>query len=256
MLSNIRNNKIEVRQEPFRHIIVDNFFDDATLTGIEASFEALKALGLSETHVLDRLARFPSYDAYCYVFPRDVPAPLNVFLSPEWKEFLSGVFGLECSNDVVAEYHHHKAGSKTGITHTDFIECFFANKPAPNGMNPWHYECDYTGGNDPNAKLLTRVRAIAFLYYFGGPDWRPGDGGETTIGFHEKADPIRNRLFAFEISPRSFHNFVSNKRIDRNTVIGWLHFTKEDAVANFGSVVEQWARSEVNGEKGDSLNVS
>lgn len=255
MLTQISNRTTKVLTEPYPHVVLDNFFDSTTVAGIEAHFGAVKSLGLSDTFRADRLARFPSYDAYCYVFPRSVPAPLDIFLSRGWKDYLSGLFKLDVSDDIIAEYHHHKPESKGGVMHTDFIECFFTENQTPDKMNPWYFECDYTGSNPPGVRIKSRVRAIAFLYYFGSPDWMAGDGGETEIP-GSMVEPIHNRLFAFEISPASLHRFVANKRLQRNTVIGWLHMTKEKAETHFGFSCEHWNPTDVNGQKGDTLNAS
>jgi hypothetical protein len=68
------------------------------------------------------------------------------------------------------------------------------------------------------------------LYYFNNKnDQKQGDGGGTAIfkdynsnSFIKEVKPINNRLFAFEISPKSYHGFVGAK-FDRSAMVSWFH---------------------------------
>jgi hypothetical protein len=72
---------------------------------------------------------------------------------------------------------------------------------------------------------------VACLYYFNNPPLGspPVGGGETALyesaggGPAKLVEPFNNRLLAFEISPRSWHAFVSNVGSPRNALAMWLH---------------------------------
>ncbi|WP_433757792.1 2OG-Fe(II) oxygenase family protein [Nocardia sp. CA-135398] len=86
------------------------------------------------------------------------------------------------------------------------------------------------------------MRAVAVLFYFGNPDWRPGDGGETGLFAHIGANPVpaltvpplNNSLLLFECTPRSWHSFVGDNVAARNSVMMWLHRPKEDVLRRWG----------------------
>lgn len=260
MLEEIFNRDENVLTEPYPHIILDNFFDERTSVGICEHFKKIKEQGLAETFEQERLARFPSYDAYCYIFRRDCGSPMNLFHSREWVSYIAQMFELPLLTDVVAEYHHHKVGSKSGASHTDYMNVYFKPNPLENGVNPWRFECNYMGG-DEQSGVIQRTRAIAYLYYFGDENWQEGDGGETAIydgqgKLVKKVAPIHNRMFIFACSPHSHHAFLSNHKSERNTVIGWLHMHPVAAIKRYGMTAGSWRPADLTGEKGDSLNVS
>jgi Rps23 Pro-64 3,4-dihydroxylase Tpa1-like proline 4-hydroxylase len=88
------------------------------------------------------------------------------------------------------------------------------------------------------------------IFYLLNDGWQSGDGGET--GLYDSADadidcpivrcpPINNTLIAFECTPRSFHSFISNRRIPRISIIMWAHRPKQEALEGFGADgLEQW----------------
>lgn len=248
--------------EPYPHVVIDDFFSQQAADLITSHFNELKSRGISESWNIQQIARFPSYDAYCYVFPREIDSPMSFFHSLPFITYLAKRFNLPLTTDVVAEYHHHKPNSKSGVSHNDYVDCYVVENFRPDGTNPWHFECNYMGGNSPEINAVKRVRAIAFIYYFSDDCWKPGDGGETAVfgpdqkSLVKKIDPLNNRLFAFKISPESWHAFVGNKQFERNSIIGWMHLKPEDAEALYSVKSDSWGNEVSSGERGDILNVS
>jgi Rps23 Pro-64 3,4-dihydroxylase Tpa1-like proline 4-hydroxylase len=103
-------------------------------------------------------------------------------------------------------------------------------------MNPHRYQVEYRGRVDG---AIHCVRSIAVLYYFNNPKWTEGDGGESSMYKEYKGEPVRkigpvnNRLFAFEVSPQSFHTFMRNKNI-RNSLVMWYHSPEPYMIARYG----------------------
>lgn len=235
MLSQIIGYKIpiEVKEQPFRHIVVDNFFTKNFYHQLCVEFYKILRHGLSEERKRDMFSRSPrSYDAYNWVINPKCVHPLSIFFSSEWENFITKTFGVTSSKDTVAAFHHHNIGSNDGWIHTDFSLCSFKEDRLANGINPWHYQCDYEDSS-PNKQpdTLKRVRQVAIIYYLlNDPRWQEGDGGETafykdkTFGsVASKIAPANNRLLAFEISPFSFHTFLKNNKHERNSIIQWFH---------------------------------
>lgn len=235
MLSQIieHNVPIHVKKQPFRHIVVDNFFTKNFYNELCVEFYKIMRRGLSEEKRRDMLSRSQrSYDAYNWVINPKCGRPLDIFFSREWEEFITGTFGITSSKDTLAAFHHHQIGSNDGWVHSDFSLCSFKEDRLANGINPWHYQCDYEDSSpDKQPDTIKRMRSIAIIYYlFNNPRWEEGDGGETALYKNKTPDslaskivPLNNRLLVFEVSPFSFHTFLKNNKYERNTIIQWFH---------------------------------
>jgi hypothetical protein len=249
---------------PFPHIVLDGFFTDAVHDEICAAFENLLAEGTSEVFTPAALSRFPGYDAYCWVFDPQVSRPLDIFYSRAWLSYIAGLFDLPLTDEMVVEFHHHKAGSGEDVWHDDFnFASFTEGGRLESGVNPWYFQCNYMEAAAPQPPgadaLLERVRAVAFIYYFGRERYHAGAGGETGLGFADgetggvslfrAVEPVPNRLLAFEVSHRSHHKFMTNREAERNTVIGWFHTTLEDTVRRHQSQPRRWTKGDIAGGK-------
>ena len=94
------------------------------------------------------------------------------------------------------------------------------------------------------------VRAVAVLFYLGNEEWKPGHGGETAL--IAAADPNRpqpavyvpplnNSMVVFECTPRSWHTFAGDNTAARNSVVMWLHQTREQAEFRWGgAAIAEW----------------
>jgi len=172
---------------------------------------------------------------------------MDVLHSPGWKELFSELFDTHLENDIVVSLHHHKPGSPSGAPHNDYIGCWFVDDPLKNGMNPWFHQCTHPTNEQPHPDAYKKIRAIALIYYLSHEPWQEGIGGETGIytsedheSLYKKVEPVNNRLFAFHISPRSYHGFMKNHVRERNSIIQWFFQTPEIALAEHGEYPIQW----------------
>lgn len=260
----IKHKSVAVETFPFPHVVLDNFFTDEVHDAICAAYEKLLSEGTSETCRPSILSRFPGYDAYCWVFDPNAGYPLDLFYSRDWINYFAELFSLPLTDEVVMEFHHHEVGSKEDAWHDDFNFAYFAeNGRLENGVNPWYFQCNYMDASASRqldeSSTLERVRAVAFIYYFGRDAYIADSGGETGLGMTDDetgevamfraVEPLPNRLLAFEISVQSHHKFMTNIRAERNTIIGWFHMTFEEALRRHRTYPHRWARGDIAGGK-------
>jgi len=177
--------------------------------------------------------------------------PLALFLSRKWHDLIARVAGVATTGDVEGSVHHHPPGSPSGSPHNDLNPAWFKGSvPGPGEVRTVDPEVDLKSGpRTPEVFARETVRAVAVLFYFGNPDWQPGDGGETALYAHIGTNPVPaltippldNSLLLFECTPRSWHTFVGNNAAARNSVVMWLHRPKEDVVRRWGGdSIAQW----------------
>lgn len=240
----IQNKSIEIQEKPFRHVIIDNFFEPGFYADLSKEFNKLLDMGLSDNPMEKSIFhRFKKYDAYSKMINPKWDYPFNFFYSSDWDSYLAGIFGIQSSKDTIANLHHHAVGSEDGWTHNDYSLCSFKEDRLPNGINPWFHQCIYEDSSpDRQPDTLKRMRSVVMMIYLcNDPNWKEGDGGETGLyrennreSLVEKVAPINNRFFAFEISPYSYHGFLKNIKSPRNTIIQWLHEEPSNKYKKFG----------------------
>jgi hypothetical protein len=227
------------RDSPFPHWVAYDVFAAPVYDRLERAFRA----------ALDDAAGRPYLEAHD-IAGRTVTSAIAPTLEPvtgrPFHDLLAGVLGLAATGHVACGLHHHEVGSSHGFAHNDLNPGWFA-RPAGAGEVVFSDEgVEYSTGtprHDDVAPLET-VRAASLLYYLANPPWTPGDGGVTGLYRSEDDDienpvasvpPINNSLLLFECRPDSFHGFVSNRRLPRNSIVMWLHRTKADLAARWGS---------------------
>ncbi|CAM4243980.1 2OG-Fe(II) oxygenase family protein [Nocardia ninae] len=170
----------------------------------------------------------------------------DVFASREWHDLVAGIAGVTATGDVEGSVHHHAPGAPYGWPHNDLNPAWFPGEPpSPDEVRLPADSVDIKSGQR-EAGVLAResIRAVAVLFYFGNPEWQPGDGGETAL-YNNLSDgeklpeltlipPLDNSLILFEVTPRTWHTFAGGNIKDRNSVVMWVHRTKDDAVARWG----------------------
>lgn len=237
----LRTTQIPIVEEPFRHIVVDDFFVPEVYAALLAHFNAVMARGMTQEgdprrfHPFLTLTGKFAYDGYLYIPHFREPGGPAFLYSFTWKDFFSSLFGHKTVDCTVVAYHHHPVGDKTGFVHNDFTLKQFAPEDVTGQGMIWR---DREGAQQ--VPVFTKKRSIAILYYLGNDAWKEGDGGETGLYLPGATEPVvkiapkNNRLFAFEISPRSFHAFQRNKT-SRDSIIQWLHVDDVWANARYGA---------------------
>jgi hypothetical protein len=247
---------------PFQHIIVDNFLPASVFLGLRGMLDGLLERGFSDEHNLSRMSKIPGYDCYCWVFPPDVPEPVNFFTTRGFQVRMGEIFGVTYSGEVSCQFNFHRPGARDGSWHDDYVVGYHTEESRrPDGVNIWHYGCNLLGENSPRPgrTIIERCRALAFLYYLGADTLEePVDGGSTVLGYDNPLGngvalfraiaPVPNRLLAFECSPLSLHRNLANPCSARALLIGWLHTTPEVAQRRHGAWPGYWCRDAALGQ--------
>lgn len=240
--------KPEIVTEPFRYIVIDNFFKQEFVEDLSSYFNSLLSKGLSpdpdERSMFHVFKEAYPYDGYVYAPSPTTQEPLKLFFSVAWNQYFSKLFNKPTTFGTHLTFHHHPKGDRTGWVHSDYSTHLFPQKKIlPNGVHVLQMNAEQTlSQKEMNFEPFRQKRTIALLYYFNSPTWEEGDGGETGI-YALKTDsvpiikiaPLQNRLFAFDISPTSFHAFQENVK-DRNCFVQWFHIDEEWAEKKYGTV--------------------
>jgi hypothetical protein len=237
----LENRRWVRRVRPFPHVYAREVFTYAFYRQLHDEFERIER---EQPEVFQR--NMVGYDASGTAISRFRDGPLGVFVSREWHDLIAGVAGVRATGDVNAALHHHDPGGDSGWPHNDLNPAWFGG-PAP-GPDEIRFEnvdgvALHDGARPPGVEARENIRAVSLLFYLGNPDWEPGDGGETGL-FSDVATayrasavavpPVNNSMVLFECTPRTWHAFISNRTKPRNSVVMWLHRTKDEAVQRWG----------------------
>lgn len=235
--------KPKVSTEPFSHIVVDNFFKDGFAKKIEDYFLSIRERGFGAREDISRLHPFRNekgvyeYDGYLYVPKQREHEIFKLFYSVAWNSYFSNIFAQPTNLVTSLAVHHHEPGDSTGFVHHDYSEQKFCKDDTlENGVlandqaREFERKCNLGMSHD--------FRIVSLIYYFGS-NWKNGDGGETGVYASKTSEPtkivapVRNRLFAFQISPKSFHAFQTNKK-PRSSIVQWFHIDTAWCVKKYG----------------------
>jgi hypothetical protein len=236
------------RNRPFPHFYARDVFTADFYRSLHREFERVER---EQPEVF--LRNMTGYDAAGASIKHFLDSPLGVFASRQWHDLIARVVRVPATGDVNAGMHHHDPGGASGWPHNDLNPSWFAGPP-PGPDEVCLEGTDgvgvVTGERPPGTPVRDVVRAVSLLFYLGNPEWQPGDGGETGLfadaataaaGPAVAVPPINNTMVFFECTPRSWHAFVSNRTKPRNSVVMWLHRTKDDAVRRWGDEnIEYW----------------
>ena len=75
----------------------------------------------------------------------------------------------------------------------------------------------------------------------GGETGLYGAGRQTAHTDSALIPPVNNSLILFECTPHSYHRFVANPGMVRNSIVMWLHCTEAHAVERWGEMIERRA---------------
>ncbi len=238
----IMNRHFLVEKEPIPHIIVDNFFTENVYKELVSYFRQCFDNGLVEGMDSDRFHPFLNlkgafaYDGYIRSLRYGENKVLDILFSAEWNLLFSKIFNQQTDWCTQTAFHYHPPNNRTGFVHHDYVsKKFMSNNKLPNGVITG--EVPTYKKDDP--RVYTSMRIVSLLYYLNNDSWKGGDGGETGLYLTKEGSPVKliepvnNRLFAFQISPRSFHAFQKNFK-PRSSIVQWFHVDPEWCEKKYG----------------------
>ena len=229
------------RTRPFPHVYARDVFVPEFYQRLTSEWERIRR---ERPELLVRIAQGYSADGVRLAELRE--GPLAVFLSREWHDLVARVGGITASGDVEGSVHHHAPGAPFGWPHNDLNPAWFQGEaPGPGEVRVPDGTVDTKNGTRPEGVVAREtIRGVAVLFYFANPGWQPGDGGETAIYDHLSdgttapsmtlVPPLDNSMLLFEVTPRTWHTFAGNNTKDRNSVVMWVHRSKEDVEQRWG----------------------
>jgi hypothetical protein len=246
------------RVDPFPHFLAHDVFSAPVYGALEQEFMRNLHPEGADSSASHFARTIRGYDATALHFHPRLTGPLRVFASRGFRDLLSAAVGVEVTRHVSGGLHHHAPGSAPGLIHTDLNPAWFVEYESADGMIVVdHKAVRYVTGEirRPGVQPRGFIRAIAVLYYLANPPWRPGEGGET--GLYDSSDaaldrpvatvpPINNSMIVFEVTPQSYHAFLTNRRSPRNCVAMWLHRPRPD-------VIRQWGEGVIENEDGQRV---
>jgi hypothetical protein len=243
----LANRRWWLKSSPWPYFFADNIFTQEFLSQLEAQFLEILGRGFGQSSDRTRFGRnMPNSDAYSWNLPPNVSGPLAIFYSRAWHNMLVALTGVSSTRDVNAALHHHQVASANGSVHRDVGIGWFSDQPRADGINPMDLtRCSYTSGAVEEDGTAARevVRSLTMIIFLCNPHWQSGEGGETGL-YNYPSDsvekpavriaPVSNSILIFENRPDSYHSFLSNPRVTRNSIILWLHRPKSEAVSRWG----------------------
>jgi hypothetical protein len=226
------NVSIEIFEEPYRHIIIDNLLKPDIYKKIcYKFFEVIKHAHRSHGQVGTNPENV--YEAIIATLtPQDCVEGFDFFAEPFWKNYLSDIFNIIFNPHTAYSLHFHEASkekrSKDGWAHKDLSICSVINDNSKEVRLT--SGCEYADDTHDRPHTLKVIRSVANLFYLNNID-NPTEenGGGTGVYLNYQKDPLvkpilpkNNRLFAFEISPISYHAFIGSD-FSRSAIVQWFH---------------------------------
>lgn len=225
--------RFSISSYPYNYLIVEDLFDEGTAFGLSAVFNDLIQTGrtIGKVGEVGDLV----YEAINFTpkLQHVQSTPISTIASVELKNLIAEVFDIYLDENLMIGMHRHNPPSKPGWSHTDFAVVSFPNIPANHGGQRVYAEADQVNYSDDSKHRqpdsIKTARAIACLYYTANQEWRPGLGGETGVYLPDgktlvaSVPPKNNSLFAFEISPHSYHAYLGSAAMQRSSFIWWYH---------------------------------
>jgi hypothetical protein len=226
------NVSLTIYETPFKHIIIDNLFKSHIYERISKKFPEFIARKKAPFGQVGTNAN-NIYEAIIYgLIPNDCIDGFEFFIDPFWKNYLSEIFNIIFNEHTAYSAHFHKGSlespSKSGWIHKDLSICSAINSNTEKVKIV--RDCNYADDSHSQPHTNKIIRSVATLFYLNNID-NPTeeDGGGTGIYQSYKIKdlvksilPINNRLFAFEISPVSYHAFIGAK-FNRSATVQWFH---------------------------------
>ena len=227
------NAKFSVSSYPYNFLVVEDLFDEGIAFALSSTFNDL----IRGANTIGKVGEVGEliYEAVNFtpLLHHIQGSPVSYVASIEVKNLIAEVFDIRLDENLMLGMHRHNPPSKPGWTHTDFAVVSFPNIP-PNFRGQRVYAKDSGVQYSDDSKLrqpdaIKTARAIACLYYTANSEWSQGMGGETGIYLPDgktlvgSIPPKNNLLFAFEISPLSYHAYLGSITMQRSSYIWWYH---------------------------------
>lgn len=228
---------------PFRHFRANNILNPDHYVRVAAEFAAT----MDEWKSKGATRKNANYDANIVAMDHARASAFEPFFSLTLIDAMYRIMSYPNLGRVDGGLHSSAPGSRTGWIHNDFCSGWFDE--SANGSTaplfPDRSACDYFTGKIKRATALPKeyIRIATLIFYLCNDNWRHGEGGETAlyssgrIGPRTRVEfvpPINNSLLLFPCSPHSYHRFITNPRLTRNSIILWIHARVEDVVAEWG----------------------
>lgn len=227
-----KNVSIKKYRDPYNYVVIDNLLNEEVYDKIcKKSPEYISRISNPMGTVGDTGL---VYNALIYTIKKeDCVDGFDFFGSKFWQDFVSKTFDIKFNQHNAYSLHWHKGSpespSKSGWSHSDLSVCSVIDDPSLDIK--FIGDCDYaddTYNLQPNTTKV--MRSVAILYYFNNKSTlESNDGGGTAIyksydknTYVSEVKPLNNRVFMFEICPKSYHGFVGAK-FDRTAIVHWFH---------------------------------
>ncbi len=221
---------------PFRYVILDNFFEESYYQKLIGEYKKLQYENQFLKFNADYASEEQSKWSICHLSGREEPeSHFMVFATNAFKKFINSIFpDIQITNNISMEIHNHPKNDIDGWVHNDYDCSNFVDSKLDNGINVWNQNSNYRQKHDPPEHYIRNARAIALIYYFNpmSVNWKDGDGGETGLYTHSddnvdnpirKISPIPNRLAIYEINPYSWHAITMKNKEERISYHMWYH---------------------------------
>jgi hypothetical protein len=227
------------RSRPFPHIVANDVFVPDVYDRLCRNFrETLR--------VINNAGYLDDHDIFGATITPATAALFEPLTTRAWHDLIAGLVGVHATGHVAVGVHHHRAGSADGFPHNDLNLGWFPGSPASDCVRLSEPDLvEYTTGQTkvPDVTPVVAVRAVAVMFYLENEEWEVGDGGVT--GLYASAantvnrpalivPPVNNSLLIFECTPSSWHGFIANRRKPRNSVVMWLHRSRDEVAARWG----------------------
>jgi hypothetical protein len=219
---------LNIYKEPYSYAVIDNLFKPDIYEKIcKKSPEYIGRVSEPVGNIGDT---GQYYNALIYTIKKaDLLDGFDFFNSKTWQNFISNLFDIKLNQHNALSLHWHKGSqqspSKSGWPHADLSVCSAIDDPSIEIKLIG--DCDY-GEDSYDRQLNTTkiMRSVAILYYFNNKaPLEANDGGGTSVYKGKESleiKPINNRVFLFEVSPKSYHGFIGAK-FDRTAIVHWFH---------------------------------
>lgn len=256
MVHRYESSHIDIKKftSPFRHIVIDNLFNDEIYQKLCDKFPSF----ISRTKPYkDQPGATSDYEGYISGLGlSDLTDGYDFFASKDLQSFVEKEFDIKTNKYISPSAHFHKAPSKNGFIHRDYNICSFMYNKGDAFMTTGGVA--YTDDTKYNTDSVKVIRSIALLYYLNNKNDESSIGGGTGIysGYQgeliKTIEPKNNRLFIFEMTYNSYHAFIG-ANFDRSAVVSWFHSSPAYMInrhwkffRKYSNLIERWSRKNEN----------